>query len=180
LAQIDFDQLDDHRFPTRGIKAEGKLFFSGTVVNADQDYEKLSFNVAKVTTFMDRHTLIAGFKGGMSLDNNVPYYDQFRAGGFLNLSGLAQDQLRGNNAAVGELVYYYKLFRMKGFAEKVYLGASVETGNTWTDRSDFMTDLIFNGSVFIGVDTLIGPLYVGYGQADGHEGHGFLYLGKTF
>lgn len=180
LAQFDFDQFDDHRFPTKGIKAESHFFTSKSGMGADQSYQKVDFSIAKATTIAKRHTVIVAVGGGMSLDDKTPYYDEFSAGGFLNLSGLAEDQLSGENMGVAEIIYYYKLIDTKGFADKVYLGASLETGNVWQDRSDFGSNLITSGSGFIGIDTFLGPLYIGYGLADGYRGRGFIYLGKTF
>jgi len=180
VAKINFDQLDDHRFPTRGIKAESQLFFSEHGLGADQSYQKVDFHLAKATTINKRHTLIAAARGGISLDDKTPFYDDFTAGGFLNLSGLAQDQLWGKNVGVGEIVYYYKLVDTKGFANKVYLGASFEAGNVWDDKSDLGKDLIYSGSAFIGLDTVFGPLYIGYGLAEGYSGRAFIFLGQTF
>jgi NTE family protein len=180
LAQINFDQLDDHRFPTRGIKAESHFFLSEKGLGADQSYKKLDFTLGKATTVNERHTFMTILRGGISLNDKTPYYDKFTTGGFLNLSGLAEDQLRGKNTGVGELIYYYKLVDTKGFANKVYVGGSLEAGNVWEDKEDFGEDPIFNGSTFIGLDTVLGPLYIGYGQAEGYTGRAFVYLGKTF
>lgn len=180
LAQVDFDQLDDHRFPTRGIKAEAHLFLSEAGLGADQSYEKLDAQISKATTINKRHTIVAAVKGGLSLDDKTPYYDQFSAGGFLDLSGLAQDQLRGKNVGIGEFVYYYKLIDTRGFANKVYIGGSFEAGNVWENKDQFGKDLIYGGSAFIGLDTVLGPLYIGYGLADGYNGRAFVYLGRTF
>ena len=98
----------------------------------------------------------------------------------MNLSGLAQDQLRGENTGTASLVYYYKVLDTKGFANKVYVGGSLEAGNVWNDTADFGRDPISSGSGFIGFDTILGPLYIGYGWADGYAGRAFVYLGKTF
>jgi NTE family protein len=180
LGQIDFDQLDDHRFPTRGIKAASRFFVSEESLGSDQSYRKIDFNLGKATTVKDRHTFLAFLQGGISLSDKTPYYDKYTAGGFLNLSGLSPGQLRGKNVGTGKLVYYYKLLDTKGLASKVYLGGSLEAGNVWEDKADFGEDLILGGSSFVGLDTVLGPLYIGYGQADGYSGRAFVYLGKTF
>jgi NTE family protein len=180
LAQINFDQLNDHRFPTKGIKAETRLFLSEESFGADQEYQKLDFTFGKATTLAERHTFITMFQGGVSLENNTPFYDKFTAGGFLKLSGLGEGQLRGENMGVGDLIYMYKLVDTKGFANKVYVGGSFEAGNVWENKSDFGEDLIYGGSLFLGLDTILGPLYIGYGQAERHDGRAFVYLGKTF
>ena len=39
---------------------------------------------------------------------------------------------------------------------------------------------ILNGSLFLGADTPIGPLYTGFGFAEGGRYTAFLYLGPAF
>ncbi|MCU0970717.1 MAG: hypothetical protein MUF57_02710, partial [Gammaproteobacteria bacterium] len=60
-----------------------------------------------------------------------------------------------------------------------YLGASLETGGVWQDRDDFGKDLIVAGSVFLGLDSPIGPFYIGGGVTDEGEFSGFLLLGRA-
>ena len=62
----------------------------------------------------------------------------------------------------------------------LYLGGSLETGNVWESSSDVFTDMIVAGSVFIGSDTPLGPLYFGYGHTDTGRNSLYLFLGRTF
>ena len=53
-----------------------------------------------------RHTLEALVAGGGHIGGDpIPVYDQFPLGGFLNLSGLAPEQLRTDRYAFGRLIY---------------------------------------------------------------------------
>ena len=62
-----------------------------------------------------------------------------------------------------------------------YIGGTVESGNVWEDRNDIDIDnLILAGSLFIGVDTLLGPIYIGYGLAEHNNESLYFYLGKLF
>ena len=62
-----------------------------------------------------------------------------------------------------------------------YLGASLELGNVWQNASDVsLSNTIFAGSVFLGFDTPIGPLYVAYGRTDTSEQSFYIYLGPRF
>ena len=64
---------------------------------------------------------------------------------------------------------------------KTYAGGSLEFGNVWDERSDIDWDsLRFGGSLFVGADTIIGPLYLGYGQADSGNGALYLFLGRPW
>jgi NTE family protein len=62
-----------------------------------------------------------------------------------------------------------------------YIGASIEAGNVWQDRSDAS----FGGarkdaSLFVGVDTPLGPVFVGAGFDEGGGRAFYLFLGRTF
>ena len=52
---------------------------------------------------------------------------------------------------------------------EAHLGASLEAGNVWADRRDIGSDLLLNGSVFVAVDSPFGPLFLGYGRAQGGD-----------
>ena len=96
------------------------------------------------------------------------------------MSGLGRGQLRAKNVGSGRLFYYYKLAEIQGFASSVYLGGSMEAGNAWDNKDDFGSYPIFGGSVFLGIDTMLAPLYIAYGQAEGNDGKVYLFLGQTF
>lgn len=84
---------------------------------------------------------------------------------------------------LGRLVYYYRLADgAPPLLSGVYIGGSLEAGNVWQDvhKVDF-AKLIFAGSVFIGLDTIIGPVYFAYGLAERSDGGQFyLHVGKRF
>ena len=54
-------------------------------------------------------------------------------------------------------------------------------GNVWQDRGDIGTDdLITGGSLFTGLDTFFGPIYLALGLAEGGETTLYLFLGQPF
>jgi NTE family protein len=59
-----------------------------------------------------------------------------------------------------------------------YVGGSLEYGGVWQDKEDIFSDAIASGSLFLGADTPIGPLYLGYGHAEGGNNTVFFYLGR--
>jgi len=61
-----------------------------------------------------------------------------------------------------------------------YAGVSLEAGNTWLDRKDMFSDLRMNGSVFFGLDTPLGPVYLAAGYDEGGDKAFYLFLGRTF
>ena len=60
----------------------------------------------------------------------------------------------------------------------LYLGGSVEAGNVWQTRSDIGLDsLLVNGSLFAGLDTYLGPLFLAAGFAENGGTSFYLFLG---
>ena len=95
------------------------------------------------------------------------------------ISGLAENQLSGQHVGLVRVIYYRRL-RDDGFLNlfEAYLGASLEAGNAWQDSDDISFDnTISAGSVFMGFDTPIGPLYAGYGATDTNQQSAFIFLG---
>ena len=63
----------------------------------------------------------------------------------------------------------------------VYAGFSVEGGQLWTDRSDVdFGDLIGAGSIYLGIDSPVGPLYLAYGHTEESQSAIYLSLGWPF
>jgi NTE family protein len=58
---------------------------------------------------------------------------------------------------------------------------SFEAGNVYSRRGDLgWNSARKDGSVFLGLDTLLGPLYIGSGYDElGHSAY-YLFLGRTF
>ena len=109
--------------------------------------------------------------------------DFYSLGGFLNLSGLAQQALTGPNYAIARAIYFRKIGRGgEGFFEfPAYIGLSFEAGNTWQHRGDFgWGGARKDFSVFLGLDTPLGPLYLGSGYDQSGNNAFFLFLGRTF
>ena len=60
-----------------------------------------------------------------------------------------------------------------------YVGLTLESGNVWEKTNDMaLDDLIMAGSIFLGIDTFLGPVYLGYGKAESGHDSIYFYLGK--
>jgi NTE family protein len=135
-------------------------------------------------TFFGRDTLSLSAAGGMTLQSHVTQLNlQFPLGGFLNLSGLREYSLLGPDFGIARLLYYRQIGRGgPGYLDvPTYLGLSLEMGNVWQSRSEAsFSNTQKDASVFLGMDTFLGPLYVATGFDDhGHEAF-YLFLGRTF
>ncbi|KPJ81393.1 MAG: hypothetical protein AMJ58_05380, partial [Gammaproteobacteria bacterium SG8_30] len=60
-----------------------------------------------------------------------------------------------------------------------YAGLSLELGNVWDDRSDIGFGAArLNGSLFLGLDTPLGPVYLAVGVDEGGGSSLYLLLGR--
>ena len=127
------------------------------------------------------HTLLAGARLNRPLGNAngvLQLYDS--VGGFAKLSGFSEDIRYGQANALGRLIYYRRFARAdKLFDSPVYIGATLERGNAWLAASDAcVCDLLTAGSVFFGADTILGPMYLGYGRASSGDDAVYLSFGS--
>jgi NTE family protein len=56
-----------------------------------------------------------------------------------------------------------------------YAGMSLEAGNAWQHIST--SNLIYASSLFVGFDSVVGPIYLAYGHANNGENGIYLRLG---
>ena len=105
-------------------------------------------------------------------------------GGLFQLSGFPRDSLSGRHTAVGRAIYYRRLRSnpLGGFLEaSLYVGGSLEYGNAWADsKSASFNNMLTAGSLFVGADTFIGPVYLAAGWAEGGHFATYLFVGRPF
>ena len=179
-ASFTIDQLDNLSFPRRGVFASlGGRFFSDDF-GSEVSYDKVTISTCAAVSRGD-HALVAVVRGGTSLGSDPPVCEQFELGGFLSLSGYERGQFLGPYSALGEVLYHYRLLRLpRPFGTGIYVGASLEAGNVWEDAGAVaVDDLRYASSVFIGADTLLGPLYLGLGLAEGGVWSAYISLGMS-
>ena len=114
-----------------------------------------------------------------TLDNDAPIYAQFRAGGFGRLSGYNTNELFGQNFAMVLGSYRYRVTKSKLVLVPGYLGATLEYGQVAERSSDLFDDGLFNGSLYLGFDTPVGPLFIAWGFAEGGRQQFLLRLGRA-
>jgi len=63
----------------------------------------------------------------------------------------------------------------------LYVGASLEAGNTWKTRSDInLGSARKDASLFFGADTFLGPAFLAAGYDDQGRSAFYLFLGRGF
>jgi NTE family protein len=179
VVEARLDQLDNVNFPNNGYRAQFRTISSLKALGSDDEYNKLQGSFLGAYT-LRKQTVLASLSAGTYLGKDLPFYDTFSLGGFTNLSGLYSGQLRGQTMAIGKLVTYHKMG--SSFIGDLYVGGSLESGNVWMeDEKDFdLRNLRLAGSLFVGYDTIFGPLYLAVGHADEGYNAGYFYLGRPF
>jgi len=184
FAEYRYDSVNDVNFPRRGntwqLAWQGEREGNGDRSNANL----LLFDQLYAHSW-GRNTAILWTTAGTRLDSEVDVTRSFFSlGGFLNLSGVTPDTLIGPHFAIARGIYYRQVGQRgtQGFLDvPVYVGASIEKGNVWATRRDMSwSSAKTNGSLFLGLDTLLGPVYFATGFDDQGGSAYYLFLGRTF
>jgi NTE family protein len=181
-AALAYNRLDSFNFPRRGTQAEAVWMIPRTELGSDFSGNGLTLNWLSAAT-LGRHTFLAGLTVQSVLASEAPLQNSYALGGFLNLSGYAADELSGQHTGLARLVYYYRLAGtgLGEFHMPLYAGFSLEAGNAWAIKSDISgRTLIYAGSLLVGADTYLGPIYLACGQAEGGHRSLYLYVGHKF
>lgn len=176
---LDWDSLDNAQFPTRGahVNLDYTSFHHAAGGDVSGDVVRLIADwVPDWGMSTGRYHLLLGVRASSALDNTNFFETQTFLGGFLNLSGYGERSLYGNQSALGRAVLYRRTGNLDAiFSTPIFIGMSLEAGNTWRSKGDARLDsLIYAGSVFAGVQSPLGPVFLGVGHAAG--GHTAVYL----
>jgi len=178
---IGCDSLDDLAFPSSGWLMNAEWFLPADAFHEGQD-ETVRFRIDKATR-VGSGALTLGGELDTVVGDTTNVQSFFPLGGFLRLSGLSLEEISGPTAVLGRAVYTHPLGR-RSLERKLftwYGGASLETGNVFAEFGDIeWEDLRPSGSLFVGLDTLLGPVYVGFGLTDDGSQTAFLALGRQF
>jgi NTE family protein len=177
--KFGIDTLDDAQIPRSGSRLDATFTMSRPGFGADSSFDSLEAAWSTVFT-RGRHSLQVGAEYSTTIQSDDLIQNFFPLGGFLRLSGLERGEISGPHAGLARLVYYRRSGETGGglFDIPLYLGASLEAGNAWQDRSEIAFDsLLVNGSLFAGYDTYFGPLFLGAGFAEDGDTSFYLFLG---
>ena len=169
---VAFDNLNSRYMPTSGNKTDLKFIIK------NDDFGDKTLNDTTATSLqikfdwrgafeIGNHSFvgISSFATLLTKGKNTTHLSEL--GGFLNLSGYSKDALIGAHKAFAAVVYKYDLGRLSdGIGVPIYLGSSLEAGNTWVLKQKInLNDLIGSSSLFLGTDTSYGPAIIGVGYA---------------
>jgi NTE family protein len=178
-ARARFDSLDAPWFPRHGLRADIEWRQSRPGFGADSRYDTVAVEFESVAS-RGKSTFGFGIDYATTLSFDGALQDLFRLGGFQRLSGFERGAISGPHAAVAKLTFYRRIGSSAGgiFDVPSYFGASVEAGNVWQSRSDMsFSSALIHGSLFLGMDTYIGPVIIGAGAGQNGNSNFYLFIG---
>ena len=179
FARFSVDTLDSASFPREG--SVGSIEWRASrqrPLSADADFDQILISGLRARTW-GRHTLLGSLRYDATISGEAPDSRLFRMGGFFDISGINRNQLSGQHAARLGASYYRRIGDLALFP--AFAGFSVELGNAWAARGDISArGSVLGGSFWGGVSTPVGPIYIGYGRAEGGEDAFYVTLGRVF
>lgn len=174
------DQLDYANFPQHGYRftAEAEAGRQDNKNLNSGKFVRVSADGTMVQSF-GGHTLSWYMRGVAVQQPDDSGLGGYTLGGFHQLSGYQPNQLSGNALLFTRATYYRRLNDSPFLSRGFFVGGTLEAGNTWTSRRDINPkDLRYAGSIFLGSDTGLGPLYVGLGYAPKAGTSLYVFIGR--
>ncbi|UBO74519.1 patatin-like phospholipase family protein [Aeromonas rivuli] len=188
--RFEHDTLDSRYFPYEGVQWDVRAGYTrvstddNTGLDGDNHSSGVSYHLSLIKPWSwDRHSinlLLEG--GGLDTDEVIPL-DIQDLGGLFRLSGYQRYELSGRYSLFGGLRYIYRVADndFGALRAPLYLGGSIERGGVWNKGEDIsLESSILAGSVYVGIESFLGPIFLGYGMAEGGNDVIYLQLGSTF
>jgi NTE family protein len=176
--RLSSDELDNRNFPRNGNYGFVEYVASRQTLGADTSFDQLLIDMSGAKSW-GRNTVQAGGRYFSTFEGFAPVQNRFELGGLFNLSGFKEDELSGLQVGLLRVGYMRRIgdFNLM----PMYLGGTLEGGNVWEDRDAMdLDELILGASIYLGLDTFLGPIYFAYGQAEHSNNSFYFYLGKIF
>lgn len=174
-AELMLDTLDSVSFPTEGFRlsAEGKL--TNHKIGFEKRSHHFTVNALVPWTVGRWTTTLEGEIGRATAAGS------FRLGGASRMVGAQYGRWSGARLEYGSVTVARNVTDFVPMPVSVWVGVKAESGRTWNDggnsvyfNSDGSRDWHRSGSVFIGVDSLFGPMFLTFGHTK-DEGSGIYF-----
>lgn len=174
-AGVLYDTLDSAGFPTRGARVSARYSFYLPTLGTVDDGQVAQFSWDYAIN-RGRGTVLMGLRAQTAIVENEAFEAFGSLGGLAFLSGYGERDLIGSEIALARAIYYR---RMDDYSKLLtlptFVGFSLEAGQAWPTRDDVSLDsLTYAASVFVGVDSFLGPVFIGYGRNDDDIGSFYL------
>lgn len=173
-----FDTLDNINFPTRGARFSmiGRAT-EGQSGNAGGEYY-YTFD-ALVPYSINRWTMELNASVGRSTVSSA-----FSLGGARRLAGSPYGRWTGSRIEYGRLSLARDISgAFDALKQPIWIGVAAEAGRAWnpeapSERESAQDDWHYAGSIYLGIDSLIGPLFLSYGRTFGDDSAFYFLWGR--
>jgi len=177
------ETFDRFPFPRSGYALLLSANVANTALGGDVDFTRLFVAYSQYFSPLPQHTVSLSLRLGSSVGTRLPVSEEFLFGGPDYFFGYAREELRGAHLGVARAEYRYKLFGLPtGIGEGTYLNFVFNTGNVWRNWRDVERHLRlrYGGGIGLGIDSVVGPIAVGYGRGDESQDEVYLSIGIPF
>jgi NTE family protein len=179
---FEWDAIDNLYFPQHGVKGDVTLTTSDKSFGGENHFSQLAINSLNATSF-GKHAFVLAGKFNRTLDGDPSFSSTFDLGGLFELSGLSNGELTGSNSGLITGIYFYEFKKLEIIPNRpspIYLGASLESGKVWGETNLSDNDFLTSGSVFVGIDSILGPIYLDFGMTEHGRKAGHLAIRPAF
>lgn len=176
------DTLDNISFPKTGLNVEA--FYNNNISFIGGDNRADSVQITSFAPFTwGKNTIGLRSQFYSAFSGIVDDANLYPLGGFMNLSAFYGGQLTGHHAGSLSMIYYRNIAGGARYLGEtpLYIGGTIEAGNIWQQSADIGFDqLRWSSSVFVGADSIIGPIYLGGAIGSNGQSSIFLNIGQIF
>jgi NTE family protein len=169
------DTLDDVLTPRSGHFLDLRLrrYSQEVVTLTGRSRNAYAYEGIVPVTF-GRYTANFSVRGGTASTDG-----RFELGGLFNLTGTRTGEVAGERGVLARGLFYRNVSDVAGLRMPVYAGFSLETGNAVGDGVALdPSDFRHAASVFVNLQTVVGPVFLGVGRTVGIGNGVYLFWGR--
>jgi NTE family protein len=179
-ALLTVDTLDDPHFPAHGTYLRAQAMDARGSLTGPSNYDVARVGLHQAFS-AGRLLLLLGGELQDSFGGSLPFYEQAQLGGFLRLGGYRPGRFSGDELWLGRALLAWRQPHPGAILAKTVLyGVSFEAGETGTEPWQPGGTEAYSAAAYIGLDTLLGPLYFAHARNPEGSGVSYVYLGNPF
>ena len=182
FAFAGLDTLDDLSFPRRGTIASVQVEAFRTALGSESSFNMLRLRGTHAVRLARRSTLLLTGGWEDTMGSHPPFYLLFGLSDFTRMAALSREDAVGERAAYAATTLQHRVASLPTrIGRGVYVGGTFETGRVWARREETGFDGVRPaGGVFVGADTVLGPIYAGVGVGYGGNSSLYVFLGRPY
>jgi NTE family protein len=170
------DTMDSLYLPRDGDLLAVSVVSAMPAWGSDKSYRQFNFDVLHAKA-LNRHSAFLGLRYHNAFSGEVGFESFYDLGGIGRFAGFLPGQQFAENYALAYLGYNYEFGKL--FGRSAVLGGSLERGKIWYERIAGFDAYQTHGSVYLGFDSWLGLLVMGYGRSNEDDHNFFIELGRS-